>query len=647
MKLIFVLIVALGSAAFAAPPNFQEHVVPILKEHCLSCHNPDKKKAGLDLSSLKSIQIGSSGGEIVKAGVPDTSPLFMSIDHHEDYEPMPPKKPKISAEQLKVVHAWIAGGLIESASGKSQLRDVTFDLAKGSAERPEHPALPVNLPEIALAKTNLPPPVVAMAASPWADLFAASGHEQILLYGKGANPKDSPDFELVAKEDLITQGDFSGAEAELKEVPPNFLRDHGQFTFSAWLKPDLSMQSPTVFGRSSFYILLERKTGGWTIRAQSRSEENAVTYFGRVGQMSEGGKVPIAVTCDGKEWAFYVGGKEVVRQAIRDDKQGFLDNDKPFFIGGDGADESRRYKGAIEDFRLYRRSLSGEEIGQIIQNSSPTYQHIGTLPFPEGAVHDLRFSRNGDLLVAAGGVGAYSGKVVIYDVKTGKRQAVIGDEQDIVLSADISADHQFVAIGTPAKMVKIFSAKNGKLLHRIEKHTDWVTAVRFSPDGKLLASGDRNGGIHVWEAANAGIVYTLDEHKVKVTSLSWRPDGQLLASADEAGKFVLWDMKDGWPTRTSTGHAAQPKSRYSKRTGILDISFARDGRMITIGRDRAIRWWATDGNPLGEILDLSALPTRSAFGVDGKLAFVGDFGGSIVVWDLETKTRLVTLLPYH
>ena len=75
--------------------------------------------------------------------------------------------------------------------------------------------------------------------------------------------------------------------------------------------------------------------------------------------------------------------------------------------------------------------------------------HIGTLPFQEGAVHDLRFSRNGDLLVAAGGRGAYSGKVVVFDVKTGERRATIADEQDIVLSADISSDQTLIALGGP------------------------------------------------------------------------------------------------------------------------------------------------------------------------------------------------------
>ncbi len=279
-------------------------------------------------------------------------------------------------------------------------------------------------------------------------------------------------------------------------------------------------------------------------------------------------------------------------------------------------------------------------------NATTSLGHIGTLSFPEGDIHDLRFSRNGELLVAAGGRGAYSGKVAVFDVRTGKRKATIADEQDIVLSADISADHRFVAIGTPAKKVKIFAAANGKLLHTIDKHTDWVTEVRFSPDGKKLATGDRNGGIHIWDSENAGIVYTLDEHKVRITGLSWRADGQLLASAAEDGKFVLWDMKDGWPTRTASPHSVkQEPSRYTRHTGILDIRFARDGRFITVGRDRSLRWWQTDGNALGEIHDLASLPTQAAPSTDGTFFVSGDMAGNIQIWDPESKSMIHTIRP--
>ena len=183
-------------------------------------------------------------------------------------------------------------------------------------------------------------------------------------------------------------------------------------------------------------------------------------------------------------------------------------------------------------------------------------------------------------------------------------------------------------------------------MHTIDKHTDWVTAVRFSHDGKMLASGARNGGIYVWESESAGIVYSLSEHKVRVTGISWRADGQLLASAGEDGKFVLWDMKDGWPTRTASPHMVkQEPSRYTRHTGILDIRFARDGRFLTVGRDRSLRWWKTDGSAIGEIRELPALPTQGAPSPDGTFLFSGDMAGNLYVWDAQTKGMLQKIQP--
>ena len=109
---------------------------------------------------------------------------------------------------------------------------------------------------------------------------------------------------------------------------------------------------------------------------------------------------------------------------------------------------------------------------------------LGVLPFPEGFPAIVRFSHNGSLLIAGGGIGAKLGHVVIWDVVTGRRITEVGDEFDTVLAADISPDQSLVALGGPSRLVKIFSASDGKMICKMKKHTDWVTALCFTPDGK-------------------------------------------------------------------------------------------------------------------------------------------------------------------
>jgi len=240
----------------------------------------------------------------------------------------------------------------------------------------------------------------------------------------------------------------------------------------------------------------------------------------------------------------------------------------------------------------------------------------GELAFPEGVPYVLRFSRDGSVLLAGGGRGASSGKVVLFDVRSGNRVAVLGDELDVVLAADVSAD--------------------GKLVYQLTRHTDWITAIEFSPDGSRLATADRAGGIFLWESASGGSVGNLEEHKDSVTSLSWRSDGLLLASGSEDGSIVIWNVADGFPL-ASIAKAHTPKPAPG---GVLSVAFTYDGRLVSVGRDSTIRIWGVDGKPKGASSAYNSLLTKVAASSDGKLVFVGDALGRVYVWDGKASRTL-------
>jgi WD40 repeat protein len=260
----------------------------------------------------------------------------------------------------------------------------------------------------------------------------------------------------------------------------------------------------------------------------------------------------------------------------------------------------------------------------------------GELAFPEGIPYCLRFSRDGATLLAAGGKGVQSGKVVLFDVRTGNRIATLGNESDIVLAADLSPDGKLVALGGPGKLVKVYSVADSKELYQIKKHTDWITAIEFSPDGKLLATGDRSGGILLWDSTRGGNAGTLAEHKDSVTSLSWRADSKLLASASEDGQIVVWNVADGFPLATiSKAHTPKATSNtYGViQGGVLGVQFVSDGRLVSTGRDSTIRIWSADGAAKGASPKAEALLTKVAATFDGKLFVAGDYRGRLVLWD--------------
>jgi WD40 repeat protein len=425
--------------------NYKDHVQPILRAHCVTCHNPDKAKSDLDVSTYQTLMTGGASGEAIKPGSPDQSLLFRLVSHAA--EPKMPPKRKIPDADLAMIKKWIEGGAPETAAGAAKVaaRKIDIDPVKISLAKPDGPPpMPEKLPEVTLAKTEHSHPVTAMAASPWAPLLAVAGHERVLLY------------------------------------------------------------------------------------------------------------------------------------------------------------------------------------------NSDTLKLIGTLPFPERIPYVLKFSRNGKWLLAAGGRGAQAGRVVLWDVTTGKRVTEIGDEADVVLAADISPDHKLVALGGPGKLIKIFDTATGELGHKIKKHTDWVTAMEFSPDGELLATGDRNGGAYVWEAKTGGIVFTLGDHKDAITNLSWRADSQMLASSSEDGRVILWLAEDGFPTRTINAQAS-PIVR-NKLPGVLSVQFSRTGQLLTCGRDNTARVWNANGQQIARLDGFTDLPSRAVFSHDGARVFVGDFTGKVHVW---------------
>jgi WD40 repeat protein len=265
-----------------------------------------------------------------------------------------------------------------------------------------------------------------------------------------------------------------------------------------------------------------------------------------------------------------------------------------------------------------------------------TRKPTGEIAFPEGVPYVLRFSRDGATLLAAGGKSVQSGKAVLFDVKTGERLGVVGQEMDIVLAADISPDGKLIAIGGPGKIVKVFNLSERKPVYEIKKHTDWITALEFSPDGAKLATADRAGGIHLWEAATGNLIVSLSEHKDSVTSLSWRTDSKLLASGSEDGQIIIWDAQDGFPSanivKAHTGKTPPPIPGV-KVGGVLSVWFMADGRLTSVGRDKTMKIWTGEGKPVSSTPAEDALLTKVTASFDSKLAVAGDYLGRVLLWD--------------
>ncbi len=175
-----------STAALSAQEKitWQDHVRPIFENRCNTCHNADKKKGDLDLSTYAGVIAGGSGGASVEAGDSAGSTLWKVVSHTE--EPvMPPKGDKIPQAEIDVIAKWIAGGLLDTPDGTAKVKKkAAFAMAAtATTARPEGPPpLPEHLllePVVVPARANVP---VALAHSPWAPLVAVAAPRQVLLY---------------------------------------------------------------------------------------------------------------------------------------------------------------------------------------------------------------------------------------------------------------------------------------------------------------------------------------------------------------------------------------------------------------------------------------------------------------------------------
>jgi len=438
-----------SSLAFAAEPKkvtYEDDVLPIFRDNCLKCHNPDKLKGDLDLSSFSSAIKGGGSGTTLNAGDPDSSQLFKSVTHTED--PAMPPKSKLSDKEISTIRQWITGGLLQGAGSKALAANKpTVDLTlKGAAiGKPEGPPpMPGALSVEPFVRATHGTPLSAIASSPWAPVVALAGARQVVLYHTG-------DLEF-----------------------------------------------------------------------------------------------------------------------------------------------------------------------------------LGVLPFSEGTLCDLKFSRNGKLLLASGGRGGHSGLVAVWDLAKAERVITVGDQYDSVLAADISSDQQWIALGGPDRVLKIYNTKDGSLEHRIKKHTEWVTAVEFSPDSKYLATGDRNGGLVLWESATGLELFNLPGHKGAITALTWRRDSEMVVSASEDGTLKLWKATDGAALKNIPAHPG----------GVLSASFAPDGRVVSCGRDNKVQIWDLAGKNLATPAFKGDLPNRVTFNDDGTKVVGSDWTGKVFVWNAKSGQSL-------
>ncbi|MGI6459369.1 MAG: c-type cytochrome domain-containing protein [Candidatus Hydrogenedentales bacterium] len=94
--------------------SYAQEVMPILREHCYSCHG---KASGLSLETIDAMLVGGrKAGPAVRAGQPEKSPLILYVTG--ELQPrMPEGGEALSENDITILRNWIARGMKDDSPG--------------------------------------------------------------------------------------------------------------------------------------------------------------------------------------------------------------------------------------------------------------------------------------------------------------------------------------------------------------------------------------------------------------------------------------------------------------------------------------------------------------------------------------------------
>ncbi len=97
---------------------FADAIMPIMEARCVSCHNEDKVKGELLLTSFSNIMKGGESGPSVAPSDLDGSEMYRRItlpEGHDDFMPTDGKEP-LDEEHVAIIGWWIENGAVEAGT---------------------------------------------------------------------------------------------------------------------------------------------------------------------------------------------------------------------------------------------------------------------------------------------------------------------------------------------------------------------------------------------------------------------------------------------------------------------------------------------------------------------------------------------------
>jgi WD40 repeat protein/serine/threonine protein kinase len=300
-----------------------------------------------------------------------------------------------------------------------------------------------------------------------------------------------------------------------------------------------------------------------------------------------------------------------------------------------------------------------------------TRRGLKTLRGQRTGIGAVAFSPDGKALAAGGG----DGTIRVWDTATNEVATFLRGHTAPVTALAYAPDGQSLASGGQDGTVKIWDVVARRDPNVLPGNSTGFNSLAFSPDGKTLAVGDRRDeAVKLWDVASRRQFATLKGDKGPPWSVAFSPSGQTVASFSTNSRTLrLWDVatrrragefqvgNGGWGSSLAFsphGTFLAVGVRGSETVVVWDrvnrrpfkelgpgsqVQFSPDGTLLAAGSGDTVRLW--DVASFQKVADLSS-PKASihslAFAPDGRTLAVGDWDGTLRLWDVLQKRQVAS-----
>ena len=282
------------------------------------------------------------------------------------------------------------------------------------------------------------------------------------------------------------------------------------------------------------------------------------------------------------------------------------------------------------------KPLSGS---QVPAKSSKTQSKCVALPGHVSCVRAVGASTDGSIIAT----GSYDGTVCLWDPTTGREVGRFNVESDIGTLA-MNSDGNKVIIGCKSNLIEVWEVQTRRRLVQMKGHKSFpCSSMDCSKDDRWVASASwEEAGAFLWDLKAGKLerqIVPKDAFGSRAVSVAFSPDNAKLAIGDAEGVFI-YELLSGKFIARLEGH---PGARCDF------VKFLDDDIVASIGAsgDVKIQNVSQKAMIMQRRLETRGTVSASAVSGDGKHVAIGECGGTVSEWNLETGSVVIERTNAH